>query len=447
MTFPTPERAAPARTNDDADPGGPTASALECEALVLGGGPAGAAAASVLAGAGRNTILLEKRRFPRYSVGESLLPACFFPLQRIGALEAVRKAAFVDKYSVQFASVDGRVSRPFYFFEHLDDESARTWQVRRAEFDRILLENARSRGARVFEDTRASRLLLEGGRVRGAAFSAGEGQRGIVRAPITLDCTGRDALSARTLGWRVMDPELAKVSLWSYFRGGIREGGLDEGATTIAMLPEKGWVWHIPLDDGRDSVGITAAPGYLYRDGRDPERIFDRELLRNGWIRSHLEGAARTSRVRVTSDYSYRSRHAARDGLVLAGDAFAFLDPVFSSGVFLALWSGEAAGRAVLGALEKGDFRARRFAGYARRFLTGVEAMRKLVYAFYNRSFRFADLLGRHPELRAELTDCLVGNLFRDFTKLHRGLAELAPVPEDLDYGRPLTAALLPESA
>lgn len=420
--------------------------ALECEALVVGGGPAGSAAAAVLAAGGRDTVLLEKRRFPRYSVGESLLPACYFPLQRIGALGAVRSAAFVEKHSVQFASVEGRVSRPFYFFEHLDDESAQTWQVRRADFDRILLENARRCGARVFEGTRASRLLFEAGRVRGVAFRTGE-RRGTLRAPLTLDCTGRDALAARTLGWRVMDPTLRKVSLWSYFRGVRRESGMDEGATTIAMLPQKGWVWHIPLDGGEDSVGITAAPDYLYREGRDPERIFERELLRNGWIREHLEGAGRIGPVRVTGDYSYRSRHSATDGLVLAGDAFAFLDPVFSSGVFLALWSGEAAGRAALEALEAGDFRAGRFEAYATRLLAGIEAMRKLVYAFYDQSFRFTDLLGRHPDLRPDLTDCLVGNLFRDFARLQRGLAELAAVPEDLDYGLPLRGSAPLDSA
>ena len=413
---------------------------LKCDALVLGGGPAGATAAAVLAGAGKQTILLEKRRFPRYLIGESLLPGCYFPLQRTGALEAVRKAAFVKKYSVQFASVGGRVSRPFYFFEWVADESAQTWQVRRAEFDRILLENAANRGARILQGHRATRLLVEEGTVVGVDFRAGE-ERGTVRAPITLDCTGRDALAARTLGWRIMDPKLSKVSLWSYFRGGRRESGVDQGATTIAMLPEKGWVWHIPLDGGEDSVGVTASPRYLYREGRDPERIYERELGRNTWIREHLAGAGRSARVRVTGDYSYRARHAARDGLVLAGDAFAFLDPVFSSGVFLALWSGEAAAQATLAALRRRDCRAGAFEDYARTLLTGIESMRKLVYAFYDRSFRFADLLERHPDLRGDLVDCLVGSLFRDFSELQRGLGELAVLPDDLAYGLPLTDA------
>lgn len=415
----------------------------ESEAVVIGGGPAGATAAAVLAGAGKRTTVIEKSRFPRYSVGESLMPHCWFPLERTGALEKVRRAAFVKKYSVEFIGVEGKVSRPFYFFDQLDHEAAQTWQVRRDEFDRILLDNAVERGAEVVPAIARGFVREETGPssppapVEGVRIETERGEE-IVSAPITVDCSGRDALASRLLGWRVVDPRLRKISLWSYYRGGRRNPGpYDEGATTIALLPGRGWFWYIPLADDEVSVGVTAEAAYLYREGRDPEAIFRREIEVNPWIRDNLAAAAKTAPVRATGDYSYRSRHCAADGLVLAGDAFAFLDPVYSSGVFLALWSGERAAREAVAALDAGDFRAGRFAGYGRELTRGIEAMRKLVYAFYDEGFRVADLIRRHPDLKGEVTELLTGNLFRDYRRLRQGLADLAEIPEDLDYGLP----------
>lgn len=424
----------------------------ESDAVVVGGGPAGATAAAVLAGAGKQTTIIEKSRFPRYSVGESLMPHCYFPLERTGALEKVRRAAFVKKYSVEFIGVEGKVSRPFYFFDQLDHEASQTWQVRRDEFDRLLLENAVERGAEVVRglargfvreeaDPSSAVGVANGGPVAGVRVETENGEE-VVSAPITVDCTGRDALASRLLGWRVMDPRLRKISLWSYYRGGRRNPGrYDEGATTIALLPGRGWFWYIPLADDEVSVGVTAEADYLYREGRDPEAIFRREIEVNPWIRDNLESAAKTAPVRATGDYSYRSRHCAAGGLVLAGDAFAFLDPVYSSGVFLALWSGERAGREAAAALDAGDFRAERFAEYGRELTRGIEAMRKLVYAFYDEGFRVADLIRRHPDLKGEVTELLTGNLFRDYRRLREGLADLAEIPEDLDYGLPQPSA------
>ena len=415
----------------------------ESDAVVIGGGPAGATAAAVLAGAGKRTTVIEKNRFPRYSVGESLMPHCYFPLERTGALEKVRRAAFVKKYSVEFIGVEGKVSRPFYFFDQLDHEASQTWQVRRDEFDRILLDNAVERGAEVIPAVARGFVREETGPASPPAPVEGvriETERGeeIVSAPITLDCSGRDALASHRFGWRVVDPKLRKISLWSYYRGGRRNPGpYDEGATTIALLPGRGWFWYIPLADDEVSVGVTAEADYLYREGRDPEAIFRREIEVNPWIRENLAAATKTAPVRATGDYSYRSRHCAADGLVLAGDAFAFLDPVYSSGVFLALWSGERAAREAVAALDAGDFRAGRFAAYGRELTRGIEAMRKLVYAFYDEGFRVADLIRRHPDLKGEVTELLTGNLFRDYRRLRQGLADLAEIPEDLDYGLP----------
>lgn len=413
------------------------------DALILGGGPAGATAAAILAERGRNALVLEREQFPRYKVGESLLPYCYFPLERIGMVDKLRASSFVKKYSVQFAAMDGRISTPFYFFQHFDHAASQTWQVVRSEFDQMMLDNAVEKGARVLMGATAKRLLMNGGRCEGLMVEHG-GETFPVRAPVTIDCGGRHGFAATALGWIVPDPWLNKVAIWTYYRGALRDAGHDEGATTVAYLPGKGWFWYIPLPEDTVSVGVVAERDYLYREGKDLEAIFDREAQANRWIAEHLASGARCQPIRITAEYSYRSRYCAGDGLVLAGDAFTFLDPVFSSGVLLALLGGERAAHAVDAAIEAGDFRASRFAAYGTDLCEGVEAMRKLVYAFYEETFSFGQLLKGHPDLRGDLTDCLIGNLAKDFRPLFEAVGKFASIPEPLPYGSGVAPAAEP---
>ncbi len=185
------------------------------------------------------------------------------------------------------------------------------------------------------------------------------------------------------------------------------------------------------------SVGIVAVRDYLYRGERDPKAIFERVVVGQPWIRERLATGERVNDFRVTGDYSYRAQHCATNGLVLVGDAFAFLDPVFSSGMLLALQSGVMAGEAIDEALKLGDVSAGRFSAYSERLCHGIEAMRQLVFAFYDTAFSFGQLMKAHPNIRADLTDCLIGNLDRDFTALFDAIAEFACIPEPLTYGRP----------
>jgi len=408
------------------------------DALVIGGGPAGSTCAALLAEKGHRVLLLEKTTFPRYHVGESLMPFCWFTLDRLGVTGRMDEIGFQHKKSVQFATTDGRISAPFYFFQHFDHPAATTWQVERAEFDRMLLDNARSKGAEVRENTTALDFLRqdETGRVLGVRARTGDEDAFEVTARVTLDCTGRDALFQRKNGWRRRDPVLNKIAIWTLFRGAKRDPGLDEGATTIAYLPGGGWFWNIPLRDDIVSSGIVAERDYLYRDTRDPAEIYAREIENNAWIKEHLSEGEQFGEYWVTGEYSYRAEHCAADGAVLVGDAFAFLDPVFSSGVFLALKSGEMAADAVHGALERDDTSASAFAGYGETLCSHIEVMRKLVYAFYDPEFSFGKLIRKHPDLRPKLTDCLIGNVEgQDYDDLARAIAELAEVPEPLDYG------------
>jgi flavin-dependent dehydrogenase len=219
----------------------------------------------------------------------------------------------------------------------------------------------------------------------------------------------------------VRDPELNKIAIWTYYKGAKRDCGYDEGATTVAYIPNKGWFWYIPLADDIVSVGVVAEADYLYRDGRDLETIFQRETKENPWIVDHLSTGEVCAPYRVTAEFSYRSRHCAADGIVLAGDAFGFLDPVFSSGLYLALRSGEMAAEEVDAALTDGDYSAARFENYGEELRRGIEAMRRLVYAFYDTDFTFKTLFMANPELRPAVTDCLIGDLWRDFSDLTQG--------------------------
>jgi flavin-dependent dehydrogenase len=400
------------------------------DAVIVGGGPAGSSAAAVLAEKGRRVLVLEREKFPRYHVGESLMPYCYFPLQRLGLAERMKASRFPKKHSVQFVNTDGRVSQPFYFFQHLQHEASTTWQVLRSEFDQMLLDNARAKGAEVIEETAVREAIREDGRVKGVLAAGRDGRTLEFRSRVVIDASGRDAFAVTRNGWKQRDPYLDKIAIWTYYRGAMRDLGLDEGATTVAYVLEKGWFWYIPLPDDVVSVGIVAEKPYLYSGGRDPAAIFEREIGRNVWIERHLAQGTQFGPYRVTGEYSYRSRECAEDGLVLTGDAFAFLDPVFSSGVFLALRSGELAADAVDAALSAGDVSAARFAQYGAEVRRGLEAMRKLVYAFYDHEFSFRTFLKAYPQMKGDLTDCLIGNLFRDFDPMWEALANFAKLPE-----------------
>lgn len=408
------------------------------DVVIVGAGPAGCTAAALLAEKGRRVALLEKDEFPRYHIGESLLPYCWFTLNRLGVTEKMDQIGSVHKYSVQFVSPRGNVSQPFYFFQHFDHPASKTWQVVRSDFDRMLRDHAKEKGVHVFHGITAEKLITENEKVVGVAGKDREGSARQFFGRMTIDCTGRDSLAIKQFNWRVNDPELRKISIWTYYRGAKRDTGYDEGATTVAYIPEKGWFWFIPLPNHVTSVGVVAEKGYLFRETKDPAAIMDAEIQKNPWLVEHLGGAEQFGEYWVTGEYSYRSKHCSADGLLLAGDAFGFLDPVFSSGVFLALKSGEAAADAIHEALDADDVSAERFASYGENLCSGIEAMRKLVYAFYNEDFRFGDLLMKYPDLRPALTDCLIGNLDRDFEPLFTAVAEFAELPQPLPHGRPL---------
>jgi flavin-dependent dehydrogenase len=367
------------------------------DVIIIGGGPAGSCAGAILAEYGHRALILEREKFPRYHIGESLIPFTFQPLERIGMIPKVKRSHFVKKYSVTFVQPDGRRSQPFYFFNRYDRETvAQTWQVLRSEFDQLLLDNAREKGAEVREETTVNRLVMDGDRVAGVEATDKAGRTYEVHAKITIDCSGKEAFTSNRNGWRMRDPYLNKIAVWTYYKDSKRGVGIDEGDTTVAYVPDKGWFWHIPQHDGMTSVGVVAEGKYLTRGGvKDPKAIFHREVEENLWIKDRLSVGQSTGQYFITSEYSRHSRYCAAPGLVLAGDAFAFLDPVFSSGVMLALKTGHLAAEAIHTGLVEGDLSPARFAEYGATVRQGVENMRKLVYAFYDPKFSFREVIKR----------------------------------------------------
>ncbi|MDA0322860.1 MAG: NAD(P)/FAD-dependent oxidoreductase [Verrucomicrobia bacterium] len=383
--------------------------------IVIGAGPAGCCAATLLAQQGHDVLLIEKEKFPRYHVGESLIPETYWPLERLGLIDEMKQSGFVKKYSVQFFNEAGKPSKPFYFHETNPHESAQTWQVTRADFDLMLMNNARRSGCEVVEATEVCDVLMKGEQVLGVVARGADGPPAEIRARVTVDASGMHALLSRKLKIRNPDPRLRKASVYTFYKGAHRDEGEAEGATLIIHSEGRsGWFWYIPLADDMVSVGVVSSPEELFEDGeRDRMKILERQIAKCAPIRERVAAAEQTGEIHACTDYSWRSTRVAGDGYVLVGDAFGFLDPVYSSGVFLALKSGEMAADAIHDALAHNDLTAARLGAFGEELYSGMEAFRKIVYAFYTDGFSFGRFLKEYPEYKEHVIDLLVGNVFR----------------------------------
>ena len=384
--------------------------------VVIGGGPAGSTAATLIAKAGHDVQLFEREHFPRFHIGESLIPETYWVLERLGMLPKMQGSGFVKKHSVQFVNEHGKLSEPFYFWDNKPHECSQTWQVRRSEFDHTMLNNAREQGVKAFEGTRILEILWEGERAVGVKVQDEDGTIGEVRADVIVDASGQSSMIMSRLNLREWDPVLKKAAVWTYWEGAYRDKGRDEGATMVLQTRGKnGWFWYIPLHNNIVSVGIVGSYDYLFknRDSYDYETIYNAEVARCPEVQRRITPAKQVSQFYAQKEYSYRSKRAAGEGWVLVGDAFGFLDPLYSSGVLLALKSGQLAADAVIEGLAKGDTSAAQLGQWEDPYVRGMDRMRRLVCAYYD-GFSFGRFVKRHPNKKGAITDLLIGDLFRE---------------------------------
>ena len=410
------------------------------DTIVIGGGPAGSTVATLVAERGHRVLLLERATTPQFKIGESLIPATYWTFKRLGMLEKLRASHFPQKYSVQFYSRSGKGSTPFYFFQTNPHESAVTWQVLRSEFDQMLLDNAKEKGVEVRRGVGVREVLFNDDTATGVVTQSKNGTREILHATVIVDSTGQRSLIGKQLNLNTIEPNLKMASLFTHYEDGHRDEGIDEGATLILHTEEKdSWFWSIPLPYNRTSIGVVGELDYLLQNRRDADgkldtqQIFTEELAKCTPLKQRLEGAKQLLPIQTTKDFSYRASRIAGDNWVLVGDAFGFLDPVYSTGLFLALKSGEMAADAIIEAFQKNDFSEAQLGSFGPAFVDGMEAFRKLVYAFYTKEFSFARFLSEYPEHQGGIVDILSGDVFRkDVTHIFPAMAEMCPLPPEI---------------
>jgi flavin-dependent dehydrogenase len=403
------------------------------DVAVIGGGPAGTTLATLLQRQGHRCVVFENSPFPRYHIGESLIPHTYGTFERLGMLPKLRASRFPKKYSVRFVSPDGDEAQPFYFFETVPGDRAQTWQVERAEFDQICLDHALENGVEVRMKHSVDRLLFDGDRATGLQVRLSSSRVEQIASRVVVDASGRATVIGAQLGLKQPVADLNKASVWSYYRGGQRLEGIDGGETTVFMLPGRGWFWYIPLPDDAVSVGVVADPGYLFDESTHFEDVFLREVNRCAPLQARLSSAVRMAPVRGLRRLAYRNRQVVGDGWIMIGDAAAFLDPIYSSGLYLALASAELAAGSIHEALEANDCSRQRLGAHVPALMAGVEIVYRLVQAFYDPAFSFRQFVEQFPEHKPALIDCLIGDVVnKDMSAFLAALATMTPPPRPL---------------
>jgi flavin-dependent dehydrogenase len=381
-----------------------------CDVLVVGGGPAGTTTATLLAEKGWRVILLEKEHHPRFHIGESLLPMNLPILERLGVLEEVRRIGIV-KHAAEFISnhYTDRL-QVFRFSKAMNNRYPYAFEVRRSEFDHVLLQNSVAKGVDVHEGVLVHDVDFQGDGSSIVRATGNDGASCDWHAGFVVDASGRDTLISRKLGWKKKSSKHNSAAVFGHFENVVRRTGEDEGNISIYWF-EHGWFWMIPLRDGTVSVGAVCWPEYLKTRKGSLEEFLSGAIALCPGVSGRMQGARLKGNVHATGNFSYRSKHLHRNGCLLVGDAGAFIDPVFSSGVFLAMNAACLAADAVDGALRDPSAEPALMRRYEKTVHRGLRTMSWFIYRFTSPVLH---RMFMHPSNRFRMEQAVISMLSGD---------------------------------
>jgi flavin-dependent dehydrogenase len=386
-----------------------------CDVFVVGCGPAGSTIGALLALQGRDVAVVDKARHPRFHIGESLLPLNMPILQRLGVWDELNEIG-IRKDAAEFASHAQNKTVRYEFSMAFDHRWPHAFQVRRSEFDHMLLRNCAAKGARVFEGARVTSVELGNPAHREDTIvhlRLDDGTAQVWHTRFLVDASGRETFLADRLGIKRKNRNHASAAIYGHFRHARRNSGSAEGDITIAWF-EHGWFWFIPLKDGTTSVGAVCRPVYMQSRSVDPTTFFMQTIALCPEIAARLTGATLSEPATATGNYSYQSRHMAGDGYLLVGDAWAFIDPVFSSGVYLAMASATLGADVVDATLDNPARAPRLYREFDRTVRRGIKTFSWLIYRMPSPIIRKLFLAPRNIfGVQSAIVSLLAGDAFR----------------------------------
>ncbi len=383
------------------------------DVAIIGGGPAGSTAAALLALAGRRVIVFEREKFPRFHIGESLLPFSMKAFTRLGLHEKFSRAGFMKKFGGEIVGACSESGTKFYFKDGYRSQTDHAYQVTRGDFDKVLLDHAVECGAEIHEETSVDQVEFSNDEVElGIKYN---GSFHSIRARYVIDASGRTSVLGRKFKIKKTYDHLQKLSIFAHYDGVWRAEGID-GTLTVLIRAIDRWFWLIPLSAERTSVGVVLDSEAFRNSKLRAEDFLEQALSEQPIIAKRMTDARRVSQVYVEADFSYRSERLHGDWWLLAGDAAGFIDPIFSSGVFLAVFSGELCADVLNEVLDHPRKARRLFAGYERAVNRAMDIYLRFVNAWYTKEFIEVflaprNILGLAPAVNAVLGGN-VGNSF-----------------------------------
>lgn len=383
------------------------------DVAIIGGGPAGSTAATLLARAGRRVIVFEREKFPRFHIGESLLPFSMKAFTRLGLHEKLLRAGFIKKYGGEIMGACSDTGTKFYFKDGYRSQTDHSYQVTRGDFDKVLLDHARETGAEVREQTPVDNVEFSKNGVELAVRSNGSSH--FIRARYLVDASGRTSVLGRQFKIKKTYDHLQKLSIFAHYDGVWRAEGVD-GTLTVLIRAVDRWFWLVPLTSERTSVGVVLDSETFRKSKSSGEDFLEQALAEQPTIAKRMTNAQRVSKVYVEADFSYRSARLHGDRWLLTGDAAGFIDPIFSSGVFLAVFSGEKCADALNAVLDHPRKAKRLFAKYERSVNRAMDIYLRFVDAWYTKEFIEIFLAPRNTlGLVAAVNAVLGGNVGNSF--------------------------------